>query len=467
MPLSKVVSNSLSLTTLTSSGAGSIQGLTVGRGAGAVATNTAAGASALVSNTTGANGTAVGYQAGYSNTTASDQTFVGFEAGYAVTGANNTGFGRGALRNATTTSGSVALGRLCMGGGTVTGADNTGVGNSCLQALTSGGAITAVGSQALISNTSASNNTAVGYQAGYANTTGASCTFVGKGAGIANTTGSTNVFVGVNAGATNTTSGDSTYIGESAGNAATGAGNTFVGNASGAAMTTGARNTFIGTYQGNSGGLDLRTSSNHVVLSDGSGNVRAYFDSTGICRMEPSAGGTGVLRAANLSNLSGDCGIVSSLGSNCSNTSSYFLIGSIRGVADRIYIYGNGNIQNTNGSYGAFSDVKLKENIVDATPKLADLMQVRVRNYNLKSDPTLKQIGVVAQELETIFPALVDESPDRDEEGNTLETTTKSVKYSVFVPMLIKAIQEQQALITQQATAITTLTTRITALEQA
>ena len=467
MPLSKVVSNSLSLTTLTSSGAGSIQGLTVGRGAGAVATNTAAGASALVSNTTGANGTAVGYQAGYSNTTASDQTFVGFEAGYAVTGANNTGFGRGALRNATTTSGSVALGRLCMGGGTVTGADNTGVGNSCLQALTSGGAITAVGSQALISNTSASNNTAVGYQAGYANTTGASCTFVGKGAGIANTTGSTNVFVGVNAGATNTTSGDSTYIGESAGNAATGAGNTFVGNASGAAMTTGARNTFIGTYQGNSGGLDLRTSSNHVVLSDGSGNVRAYFDSTGICRMEPSAGGTGVLRAANLSNLSGDCGIVSSLGSNCSNTSSYFFIGSIRGVADRIYIYGNGNIQNTNGSYGAFSDVKLKENIVDATPKLADLMQVRVRNYNLKSDPTLKQIGVVAQELETIFPALVDESPDRDEEGNTLETTTKSVKYSVFVPMLIKAIQEQQALITQQATAITTLTTRITALEQA
>jgi hypothetical protein len=39
--------------TLTISGAGSVQGLTVGRGAGAVATNTAVGASALAANTSG------------------------------------------------------------------------------------------------------------------------------------------------------------------------------------------------------------------------------------------------------------------------------------------------------------------------------------------------------------------------------------------------------------------------------
>ena len=73
-------------------------------------------------------------------------------------------------------------------------------------------------------------------------------------------------------------------------------------------------------------------------------------------------------------------------------------------------------------------------------------MQVKVRNYNLIGDMT-KQLGVVAQELEAVFPAMVDESPDRDAEGNILETKTKSVKYSVFVPMLIKAMQEQQAII--------------------
>ena len=74
-------------------------------------------------------------------------------------------------------------------------------------------------------------------------------------------------------------------------------------------------------------------------------------------------------------------------------------------------------------------------------------MQVRVRNYNLKSDPTHKQLGVIAQELEQVFPGMVEESPDRDADGNDLGTTTKQVKYSVFVPMLIKAIQEQQSII--------------------
>ena len=113
-----------------------------------------------------------------------------------------------------------------------------------------------------------------------------------------------------------------------------------------------------------------------------------------------------------------------------------------------IIIYGNGNIQNANNSYGALSDVKLKENIVDASPKLDKLCQVRVVNYNLKGNyEQHKQIGVIAQELEQIFPSMVDEAPDKDAENNILETTTKSVKYSVFVPMLIKAIQEQQALI--------------------
>ena len=107
-----------------------------------------------------------------------------------------------------------------------------------------------------------------------------------------------------------------------------------------------------------------------------------------------------------------------------------------------VAIYGNGDIENANNSYGAFSDAKLKENIVDATPKLDDLMKVRLVNFNLKSDPDHKQLGVIAQELEQVFPGLVYETQDKDAQGNDLGTTTKSVKYSVFVPMLIKAVQE-------------------------
>jgi hypothetical protein len=152
------------------------------------------------------------------------------------------------------------------------------------------------------------------------------------------------------------------------------------------------------------------------------------------------------------------------------NATANRFIDCIGNATSRFIVYSNGNVVNTNNSYGAISDVKLKESIVDASPKLADLMQVKVRNYNLKADPTHKQLGVIAQELETIFPAMVEQSPDTenvteiDEDGNNIVknvltgTYTKSVKYSVFVPMLIKAIQEQQAL-------ITALTQRITALE--
>ena len=126
--------------------------------------------------------------------------------------------------------------------------------------------------------------------------------------------------------------------------------------------------------------------------------------------------------------------------------------------AVKCVIYADGDIENTNNSYGALSDVKLKENITDATPKLGDLLKVKVRNYNLIGEET-KQLGVVAQELEEVFPSLIKEVKDyeevevTDEEGNvTTErvetgTTTKSVKYSVFVPMLIKAMQDQQEII--------------------
>jgi hypothetical protein len=150
-------------------------------------------------------------------------------------------------------------------------------------------------------------------------------------------------------------------------------------------------------------------------------------------------------------------GLEISINSN-NTTQKALLVYSTSTGFDNAYIFPNGDIVNRNNSYGAISDVKLKENIVDATPKLEDLCKVKVRQYNLISEPDHKQLGVIAQELEQVFPSMIDESPDTDREGKDLGTTTKSVKYSVFVPMLIKAIQEQQTLIEN-------LTTRLNALE--
>ena len=123
-------------------------------------------------------------------------------------------------------------------------------------------------------------------------------------------------------------------------------------------------------------------------------------------------------------------------------------------------VWSNGNVQNTNNSYGAYSDFKLKENIVNATSQWDDIKALQVRKYNFKEGQTHTQIGLVAQEVELVSPGLVSESPDRDEEGNDLGTVTKSVNYSVLYMKAVKALQEAME-------RIETLETRLSALEGA
>jgi hypothetical protein len=105
-------------------------------------------------------------------------------------------------------------------------------------------------------------------------------------------------------------------------------------------------------------------------------------------------------------------------------------------------VYSNGNVVNTNNSYGAISDIKLKENIVDAASQWNDIKALQVRKYNFKEGQTHTQIGLVAQEVELVSPGLVTESPDRDEDGNDLGTVTKSINYSVLYMKAVKALQE-------------------------
>ncbi len=74
-----------------------------------------------------------------------------------------------------------------------------------------------------------------------------------------------------------------------------------------------------------------------------------------------------------------------------------------------------GSIASVTGVLAATSDIKLKENLIDCSDCLDKLMAVRVVNYNRKDDPDKKKmLGVVAQEIEKIFPGLVGETPDRE-----------------------------------------------------
>jgi hypothetical protein len=105
-------------------------------------------------------------------------------------------------------------------------------------------------------------------------------------------------------------------------------------------------------------------------------------------------------------------------------------------------VWTNGDVNNTNNVYASISDIKLKENIVDANSQWDDLKALQVRNYNFKEGQTHTQIGLVAQEVELVSPGLVSESPDLDEDGNDLGTVTKSVNYSVLYMKAVKALQE-------------------------
>jgi len=199
-------------------------------------------------------------------------------------------------------------------------------------------------------------------------------------------------------------------------------------------------------------GTEIGVSPNAIVMQADGGNVVIGTTADSGRKLQVESTSTPLL-LHNSNNVSGVfCNIWQLGGSNTNNNSSYYIYCDTDYVGVRMVVYGNGNLANVNNSYGAYSDIKLKENIVDATPKLDDLLKVKIRNFNLKGSD-IKQIGVVAQELEEIFPSMIEESNDtiKDEDGKYIKTgeKTKTVKYSVFVPMLIKAIQEQQVQINE------------------
>lgn len=128
----------------------------------------------------------------------------------------------------------------------------------------------------------------------------------------------------------------------------------------------------------------------------------------------------------------------------------FALRSDVGGTANaNLLVAASGDVQNTNNSYGAISDERLKSNIVDAPSQIDDIMAVQVRSYTLDSTGDT-HIGVVAQELEASgMSGLV--KTDADD--------MKSVKYSVLYMKAIKALQEA-------VTRIETLEAEVAALAE-
>ena len=290
----------------------------------------AIGYQSLTDNLSGTRNTAVGHITLAISQTTNDNTAMGYLAGRYTTGASNTAIGAYAM-SAGSSGGNVsasnvavgkeALKEITSGGANVavgvfaldrltSASSNVGIGYNALSNTQTGAENVAVGREAL-ENTIGSGNIGIGYQAGHNVYDGAWNVAIGYQAlpdtvtgdfniAIGRTTaqqmegGTQNVAIGVDTlnaqqnGNYNVAIGGSAFrlgaafsngvaVGVQAGRNNTGSGNTLVGYEAGREITSGSKNSIFGSYNGNEGGLDIRTSSNNIVLSDGDGNPQFYI----------------------------------------------------------------------------------------------------------------------------------------------------------------------------------------------
>ena len=400
----------------------SISGLTVGKGGGSVSTNTALGAGGVLgSNTTGSYNTALGLGAA-SSATGSYLTAIGINAGNANTD----------------TSGGVFIG-FNAGILNTSGANNTAVGTYSLATNTTGGSNSAFGRETLKLTTTGSYNTAVGHQSLFSNTTGANNTAIGYQAGYSLTTSTQNAFFGYQSGYSQTTNNQSAFFGAYSGQNTTGQYNTFIGDSAGYLVTTGSKNTILGKFSGNNGGLNITTSSNYIVLSDGDGNPRAFW-----------AGGAMVLPAYNggYSFANSDTGFFNDgfygQGLRFGNTYG-------AGKAYSQFTY-NGTVigqisasTTTSVAYQTTSDYRLKENVAPMVGALDTVAKLKPCTYTWKVDGSDGQ-GFIAHELQAVIPEAVVGQKDQVNEDGSIKP--QGIDTSFLVATLTAAIQELNAKVT-------------------
>ncbi len=205
----------------------------------------------------------------------------------------------------------------------------------------------------------------------------------------------------------------------------------------------------VGGARGNVGveGQSYTTSNTHnlgMVASAGNSSVRNFGL---IARANTATAGDNIGAEIFVNNASGNnLGLI--VNANGTNATAIISNGNMTV---------NGNITHS-GTITQSSDRMLKEGIAPLSSTLSKLMNVNVYSYQYRNDtglslPSGTHFGVIAQEMETLFPNLVHNNRQIVSTGDALgagpsaETSVvefKSVNYTEMIPVLIKAIQEQQ-----------------------
>lgn len=432
--------------------------------------------------------TFLGFQSGYNVTSGLNNIALGFRAGYGypldgegVTGDDNIFMGYNSGFNTTTGSRNIFMGTIT-GYTNTTGSDNIFLGDNSGAWNSVGNYNVYMGYQAGYSGgydteEDPSYNTMIGYKAGYGNQTGGWLTMIGSRAGLVSK-GGFNTFLGVEAGYSAGNGHHNTYVGIATGANNEGSDNVFVGafagyyggegginnvligNSAGQGSGPGAQFSY-NTYVGKSAGVYTSTGSGNTYLgyqagfstSTGSGNVflgyEAGYNETGNNKLYIANSGTASpLVYGDFS--SGQFTITGNAGINYPGTYGYGLvINTPASQAQQFALYTFGSAY-LSGSLYQGSDRAFKKDmhpVSDAVAKLSTLNGVYFRyDETAKGVNTAEEesIGVIAQEVEQVFPSLVRENQDG----------LKAVNYTALIPVLIEAIKEQQQQIDAQQAEI-------------
>jgi hypothetical protein len=313
---------------------------------------------------------------------------------------------------------------------------NTAVGAYSLRSNRLGDENVAVGFYSMLNNKTGDNNTAVGGESLQNNLDGFYNTALGYRALNSVRTGNNNTAVGSEADVASGTITNATALGANA--YALQSNSVVLGSITGWNGATASVNVGIGTPAPNHA-LDVTGNS----VFGGRAHVRLYEADNDFARLK--------LMNSNTANYWDIAGYPHS--SNATSQLNFFYAG----VGDVLSLRGDGNAFLT-GTLTQSSDARLKTNATAIADPLKRLMQLNGYRYQWKdaAKDASPQLGVLAQEVEALFPELV----KRDEKGML------SVNYSGLVPVLVEAVKEQQKTIEKQQQLLKSLEQRLLALER-
>ena len=201
----------------------------------------------------------------------------------------------------------------------------------------------------------------------------------------------------------------------------------------------------------NSAGTNSVAMGNNTTASGNNSTAMGYFTTASGNKTTAMGANTTASDYASLVigqfNSSGSSVTNNATSYNTANTA--FVIGngtdsSNKSDAFKVMFNGDATVSNdltVSGDVVISSDARLKSNIVSLGSTLPKLLQIDGKSYEMKGK---QKIGVLAQEIQEVFPELVSED----------DNEMLAVNYQGLVPVLINALKEQESKIIDQQTQI-------------